>query len=123
MAWSYGVELPVRRSTSNGYEMLKDLKSTIKQNFKMLVLTNPGERVLDPNYGVGMSTFLFEGFRVGVYDAISDKIRQQTARYMPAVRIIKIDFNDSNPDSNTLGVRIIYSVPQIGLKDFIEVTI
>ena len=121
--WSYGVKLPLGRSSADGYLMLKSIQATVKQNFKMLLLTNPGERVMDPNFGVGILSYLFENFGTNTYQQISDKIHQQTKRYMPALKILHIDFNDSGIDENRLALRIVYSVPQIGLKDLLDVTI
>ena len=36
----------------------------IKQNLKMLILTNPGERVMDPEFGVGIKQFYLRTFKV-----------------------------------------------------------
>ena len=123
MAWAYGVKLPLRHTTSDGYEMNKGLKATIKQNLKMLVLTNPGERVMDPNYGVGIMGYLFENFGSNTYQQISTRIREQTSAYMPMVQIVNITFDSSNQDLNRLGIKIVYQVPQIGLQDFLDFTI
>ena len=59
---SIAVKLPLALSDEYGYEMLTDLISVFKQNLKTLILTNPGERVMDPSYGVGIRKFLFENF-------------------------------------------------------------
>ena len=39
---SFNVRLPLRGDTDDGYTMIKDLKTMVVQNFKMLLLTNPG---------------------------------------------------------------------------------
>ena len=57
---SYAVRLPLTQDTGDGYTMIKRIKTLVRQNLKMLVLTNPGERVMEPEYGVGIKTFLFE---------------------------------------------------------------
>ena len=36
------------------------IERLIKQNVKMILLTIPGERIMFPNFGVGLQTFLFE---------------------------------------------------------------
>jgi phage baseplate assembly protein W len=123
MAFSYGVRLPLRRNQADGYEMIKTLQANVAQNFKMLVLTNPGERVMDPNYGVGMMGYLFEAFTTSTYSGIHERLQQQVSRYMPIVKIINISFDESGADGNRLRMRIIYSVPQIGFQDFLDVTI
>ena len=40
--------------------LTKTMMEVIKQNFKNLVLTNPGERVMLTDFGVGIRRFLFE---------------------------------------------------------------
>jgi len=67
---SLSVALPLRYSTTDGYQMNKTIKRLIKQNLKMLLLTNPGERVMDPTFGVGLSAYLFENFAEDVYAEI-----------------------------------------------------
>ena len=49
---SIGVALPLRLDFSDGFVMIKDIKRMFRQNLKMLILTNPGERVMDPLFGV-----------------------------------------------------------------------
>ena len=37
-----------------------EIKEIIKQNFKMVIMTNPGERIMIPDFGVGIRRYLFE---------------------------------------------------------------
>ena len=39
---------------------LEDLTKVVDQNLKMVLLTAPGERLMFPNFGVGMRRYLFE---------------------------------------------------------------
>ena len=120
---SFSVALPLAFDSADGFRMIKDFNSLIKQNLKMLLLTDPGERVMDPLFGVGLKTFLFENFHEGVGPQIENIIRKQASIYMPSVQIDIIDFHTIDPDANTLGFSIVYSVPQIGIKDLLEFTI
>ncbi len=57
----FSVKLPLSTDKIDGpYVLNKTLESTIKQNLKMLVLTEPGERVMNGNFGVGLKRLLFE---------------------------------------------------------------
>ena len=67
---SYAVKLPLTQDTGDAYTMIKRIKALVKQNVKMLILTNPGERVMEPNYGVGIRQFLFENFESDVFARI-----------------------------------------------------
>jgi phage baseplate assembly protein W len=94
-----------------------------KQNFKMLILTNPGERVMYPEYGVGITRYLFENFTNNTYTQIDNRLREQVKIYMPYINIVEVNFNGSDDSRNTLGIRIMYTIPQIGVRDLLEFTI
>ena len=80
---SFGVALPIQRDSADGFRMLKDFRKLIAQNLKMLVLTNPGERVMEPEFGVGMKRYLFQNFSENVYAEIDGKIREQILKNSP----------------------------------------
>jgi len=105
--------------------MLKDFRKLIAQNLKMLVLTNPGERVMEPGFGVGIRTLLFENYNNGAFEKARDAINKQTAKYMPAVKVVQVLFDDSaaNQDRNILGIQIYYAVPDIGMTEMLQFTI
>ena len=89
----------------------------------MLVLTIPGERVMEPDFGVGLKTYLFSNFSEDIYPEIKLKIQRQAARYIPLVTITSVDVFLISPDTNSFAVSIKYSIPDIGIKDLIEFTI
>ena len=120
---SLSVALPLSLDASTGFKMVRGLNTLVKQNLKMLILTNPGERVMEPNFGVGLQTFLFSNFSEGTPAAVSDKIRQQCKIYMPVVVIEDIQFYIIDPDAQSLAFRLLYSIPNIGVKDLLEFTI
>jgi phage baseplate assembly protein W len=119
---SIGVSLPLTKNSADGFTMLKTLATTVKQNFKMLILTDPGERVMAPNYGVGLKTYLFLNYSEDVHEKIRNKVIEQTSLYMPAISIQAIDFG-MDPDLNKLSIQIQYAIPNIGLQDLLEFTI
>jgi hypothetical protein len=120
---SLGVALPLELDSGDGFHMLKSIKNLVKQNLKMLILTIPGERVMKPKFGVGLSRYLFENFGHDTMAQIDNSIREQVSIYMPAVIIQNITFGNSNPDNNYLGIGIEYSIPAVGTTDLLELTI
>ena len=120
---SFGVALPLTRNSIDGFTMLKDFNRVVKQNLKMLLLTNPGERVMNPNFGVGLKRMIFENFDDSVFGRAESRIRNQIQAFMPAIRILRIDFDSSNMDRNLLGIRLSYAVPNVGMTDILEFTL
>lgn len=122
---SFAVSLPITRNSINGFTMIKDFKTLISQNLKMIVLTHPGERVMDPEYGVGAKVYLFSNFSSTVYVDIEQKIREQVAKYMPVVTIQQVQFDKraETIDRNILSMRIVYTIPAINITQMLEFTI
>ena len=116
-------KLPISRSEIYGYSLLGSLEEIAAQNLKMLILTSPGERVMVPNYGVGLKNYLFSNFTPDVIATIQNKIREQVRIYMPAVKINNIIVNSADADINTLSLSIICSIPGLTPNDLLTVTI
>ena len=117
------VKLPITKDSINGYTMIDDFLTLIKQNLKMLILTSQGERIMEPEFGVGIKDFLFENFNNTTYQQIDTKIRKQVEMFMPAVSILDVSFAGSDESRNLLGVSIFFSIPSIDVRDLLEFTI
>ena len=117
------LKLPLSLDSADGFTMIKDYRTLIKQNFKMLLLTNPGERIMSPSYGVGINQFLFSNFDQATFSNIETRIRTQTQTYLPVVQIEQIEMDSTAIDSNTLQIRIKYAIPSLNYTDFIDFTI
>jgi len=127
MASGISPKLPLEHSKEDGfYEMHKETREAIKQDFKMLVLTSPGERVMDPQFGVGIRRYLFEQLTTSTYEAIRSRIISQASTYMSYLKISGMDFSDSGnqkTSQNTLYIKIFYDIPSLSDADFLELTI
>lgn len=106
-------------SDNSGFHMIAALKDNIKQNLKMLILTKPGERVMDPNFGVGIERYLFEMAGNEVYAEIDSKIREQVSLYMPYINIQRVQFARDTNNENRINLSITYNVPRISLSDLL----
>ena len=120
-------KLPLLVSDQDGpYGLNKKLRQAIKQNLKNLVLTSPGERIMIPDFGVGIRRFLFNSINSNLFDKITERIQSQVDSYMPFVNIIEISFVTSDENSNLgfneVQTNITYSVPRISLTDRLQIT-
>ena len=128
MAIGISPALPLVIDSKDGaYALNKNLRQTIRQNLKNLILTAKGERVMLPDFGVGLRNFLFENFTPAVLTNISDEIRSQVASYMPFVNVRRITFADSesNPDTiaeNELRISIVYDILPLDDTDTLTIT-
>mgnify|MGYP003640498951 CR=1 FL=1 len=124
-------KIPLTPSATDGfYALTKNLRENVKQSLKMIVLTSPGERMMNPLFGVGARQFLFEQFTDDLFKTFRSKVIEQTKRYLPLVEIIEISFFDTNRDpvinstaeANVLAVEIKYAITNLNIFDslFIE---
>tara|TARA_R100000005_G_scaffold36705_1_gene17015 strand:- start:175 stop:558 length:384 start_codon:yes stop_codon:yes gene_type:complete len=123
----FSPKLPLTTDPDDGYALTKSLKEVARQNFKNLVLTSPGERIMDPEFGVGIRNYLFENNTVSTQGKIEAKIRSQTKKYLPYITVELVEFDnvDTNPNisENFLGVRIFFSVQKLAISDVLEIPI
>jgi len=121
MAIGISPALPLMVDQVDGpYRLTKSVKQAIVQNFKNLVLTNPGERMMDPDFGVGIREYLFELEGPGVKQEIIEKINQQVNKYMSTtiqIRDIRYTIGSdykgdavSVADSNAIYVHILFKI-------------
>lgn len=104
---NYSPSLPLTLSPRDGtYENLQDLISVTAQNLKMILLTAPGERVMDPEFGVGMRNYLFEQNNISTYTSIRSNINRQVKKYLPFVDIQDVDFKTEDTDASIQANRV-----------------
>ena len=103
-------KLPLLKDkTQPGYEHILELRELVKQNMKMVILTNPGERTMMPDFGVGIRGLLFENISdLDTLQFYRGRISKQVSEYLPYVNILEISFDEKEIDSNKLAVRIRY---------------
>jgi len=127
MAIGYAPRLPLERSSEDGYALLKNVKAVTQQNFKMLLLTSPGERIMDPNYGVGLRKYLFENDTPDLKTKLLSTIEEQVHMYIPYIKINGIAFLTSNDiydmPENTMQLRISYAIPSMKNAAFLDIEI
>jgi len=124
MSNGLSVKLPLMLDPTDGYALNKTYKELVQQNLKMLILTSPGERMMDPLFGVGLRQFLFEQNTPISWGNIEARINTQVAKYMPFVKVIRVDFGklDDNPaiKDNTLTVSLVYKIIPLDSVDNLE---
>jgi len=124
----YSPLLPLTLDPIDGYKMLDTIRDVVKQNFKMLILTNPGERMMIPDFGIGMYTFLFEQDNPVLYQNIEQRIYSQTAKYLPFITVQDIQFESFDTNSEffedrRLKVTVTYFIKPLNASDVLSVSV
>lgn len=93
-------------------------KDAVKSNLINLLLTEPGERIMEPTFGLGLKNKLFEN-NINVEELklqIGDKINQ----FIPQINLIDVNAQLIE-NSHTLMIQISYRITSSGEQDAIEV--
>tara|TARA_R110001592_G_scaffold83737_4_gene248033 strand:- start:2641 stop:3102 length:462 start_codon:yes stop_codon:yes gene_type:complete len=90
----------------------------VKSNLLNIILTEPGERVFKPNFGVGLRSHLFEN-NVNK-DEITARINTQIQLHIPQIELTNVTVDKAN-DSHKLYVGVFYRVRANGENDAIQI--
>ena len=120
-------KLPLKRDPEDGYALTKTYKQVARQNLKMIVLTAPGERIMDPTFGVGLRNYLFRQNIPATWNEIEGKIKNQVKRYIPfiTIRSITFDTGDQNPNLgiNELRISVTFEILPLNQYDILDVSV
>ena len=110
-----GVAFPL--DSVNMFKGTQTLKEQVKSNLINLLLTEPGERVNEPNFGVGLKNLLFE--QNPDVEVLKEKINTQIEFYIPLITLSDVDANFLE-DEHKLFIVISYSFNLDGSSDAIQ---
>jgi phage baseplate assembly protein W len=113
--------LPLAQSGELDYRHVDEYSDLIRQNFKNLILTIPGERVMDTDFGVGIQRFLFESSLATSASSIQSAVAKKTQKYMPFVNLQNV-IVEPGEIQDSMTVRIFYSVPSLAINEYINLT-
>ena len=84
-------------------------ENAIARAVRNIVLTTPGEKLFNPEFGSSISEILFENVDDITAISIQDEISSSLKNYEPRVELINVDV-DPNFDQNQFDVRITYRI-------------
>ena len=89
-------------------------ENAIARAVRNIVLTTPGEKFFDPDFGSSVSEILFENVDEITAISIEDEIKSSLKNYEPRVELINVTVNP-NFDENQFDVRITYRIVGIDI--------
>jgi len=92
------------------YQACHNMEEVAFQNLKSLALTNPGERIWEPNFGMGLRKKLFEHDTSSLRTSLRATIKQQIAAYLPYIKLLGVQFSSKGDVNQTLGIRLSYAI-------------
>lgn len=94
----------------------------IKQNLKMLLLTRPGEYVMDASYGIGLQDYLFLQEQEIDTASLESLINTQAGTYMPYMTIAGLSVTLDSL-SSMLRIRIEFFYNELTIPEVFELEV
>ena len=110
-----GINLPFKKSEgSEGYFLSTTTTiDAVKNNVKLLLSTDKGERIFQPNLGIGLRRFLFEPITGETTLAIQNEIVETFNFWLPFISIKDIKVETTSADGtnpNQISINVIFNL-------------
>ena len=115
-AQTYGIVLPITHGPQGYFNQSHSVLEQVSTNIKMLLRTKKGERRMNPDFGSGMWSILFEQNTDNIKIIIENTIRKDIGRWMPYVNVESVNVdNTSDSTQHRINVSVTFTVPSSGV--------
>ena len=105
-----GVSLPFN-GPSGPFNSTYSTKDQTKSNLINLLLTNKGERIMNPEFGADLGTVLFEGITDDTKETIKSLINTKVSIFVPEIQLTEILVeNAPQYNNNSVSVTVKYKM-------------
>lgn len=124
---SVGVSLPITIGNNGYFAVTYTTKEQVKTNLKNLILTNRGERLMQPNFGCNLRQAIFEQIGNETYDYIRNEIQNAISVWLPYIIVndVNVTSDDTSKDNNRINVKLDYTLAYAGnnSRDSLNITV
>lgn len=124
---SVGVSLPFTLGNNGFFAVTYTTKEQVKSDLKNLILTNRGERLMQPEFGCNLRQAIFEQIGPETYDYIRNEIETAISVWLPYIIVDNVDVTSdaTSKDNNRINVRLDYTLAYAGSnsRDSLNITV
>ena len=110
---SVGLDLPIARKAGDNQGYFATTKTTmdaVKNDIKLLLMTQRGERLMQPFLGMDIRRFLFEQITENTAVEIENDIVETFETWLPFVQLQELDVDLGNQDKNQIKINITFNI-------------
>ncbi len=115
-----GINLPF--SSPAVFSSTYQTKDAIRVNLINFMLTNKGERYLNPTFGSNIRLMLFENINQDVIEEVKLRILEEVSIYFPRVSPKKFELSFS-PDTHVISFYMKYQIKDSNIEDELLINI
>lgn len=111
-----GVKFPPQVNKSTGRFMLSSGAGSIKESVYIILMTQRGERWLEPNFGSALLSYTFMDTSITMLSLMANDLRSVILEQEPRISDVDVDI-DPNVSDGCLLVDIQYKISETNTRD------
>lgn len=116
-----GVNYPFTISKDNGEVLCSGEMENIRQSVFLILMTEPGERIMRPDFGTRLHQYVFENMDVTTRDRIRREVINSLTRWENRIYNITVEAYADRKQDGRLCVDVGYTLQGSLLKDEVSV--
>lgn len=85
-------------------------EANVRESIRIILMTEPGERLRLPGFGGGLKRFLFEPNTVSTRHLISERIKKALTDWEPRIQVESVSVDPADDDKQSAAATIIYKL-------------
>lgn len=98
-------------------------EANVRESIRIILMTEPGERVRLPEFGAGLGRFLFEPNTVTTRHLIQEAIGRALFDWEPRIEVESVDVQPDPQDAETAIATISYRLVATRLRERLSLTV
>jgi phage baseplate assembly protein W len=124
MAEPLGIKVPIQMGLTGYFNPTYTSIEEATANMYNLLLTQKGERPMQPDFGTRIYGLLFEQITRDLKTLVEDEIRTAVADWLPYVELVEVtvDISDENIENNRIDIKVGFGLRR-DLKQYNEIIV
>jgi phage baseplate assembly protein W len=104
VGWAFPVGLDAGRTATAAYD------DDIRQAINIIIGTNPGERLMRPDFGAGLQDFVFEPINTTTIATLQKRVQDSLIDWEPRIDVITVTVTNDTTEPALLMIQVAYKV-------------
>lgn len=96
---------------------------SVRDSMRIILTTQPGERIMLPNFGAGLRAFLFEPNVPATHRLMEEQIQHALRRWEPRIALASVRVSEHPDDPSRATVSITYALVATQASERIDLTV
>ena len=114
VGWSFPPEFH-KQTNAFGVKMVAG-EEDIAESLRILLSTVPGERIMQPTYGCGLHTMVFETINESAITELKDIIERAVLFFEPRITLESVDIDTAELLDGSLKIQLNYTIRQTNTR-------